>query len=78
MALVGISIWLASAFLAYFIAEVTVLCCDRTQWDHTGRVAIGVYCLILGPIALIIFLEMLILAEGGKEIEHHRMHLRLR
>ena len=72
MALLGVCIWLVSAVLAYLVAEVAVICCDRREWDRSNRVVIAIYCLLFGPISLIIFLEILIFAEGGKEIEHHR------
>ena len=67
----GVGIWLACSMAAYFVAEVAVLCCDRRQWNHLTREIIAVYCLILGPIALIIFLEMLIFAERGKDLNYH-------
>ena len=75
MAFLVVCIWLASAVLAYFVARVTVLCCDRNQWNHSARIMIAVFCFLLGPIALIVFLEMCILAEGGREIQHHHKPL---
>ena len=34
MATLGICLWLIAAVITYYIEEVAVLCCDRSQWTR--------------------------------------------
>ena len=70
MLMLGIGLWLLASVITYYIEEVAVLCCDPTQWNHTNRVVIAVWSLILGPFALVIALEVLLLAEMAEGVAH--------
>ena len=72
MAALVISIWLISALFAYFIDGIAVNCCDRHQWTTRNRGVIAVWCLLLGPFALVIALEVLFLAEMAEGLSHRR------
>ena len=73
MVYLGICIWLISAILAYFVEEVAVLCCDRREWDRKNSIVIAIWSLLLGPFALVISLEVLLLAEMAEGMAHKRM-----
>lgn len=70
MATLGICLWLIAALITYFIDELAVLCCDRTQWTRTNKAVIAVWALLLGPFAMIIAFEVLLLAEMAEGMAH--------
>ena len=78
MATLVTSIWLISALLAYFLDGIAVNCCDTHQWTTRNREAIAVWCLLLGPFALVIALEVLLLAEMAEGLSHRRRCRRCR
>ncbi len=70
MAALVICLWLIASVVTYFIEEVAVLCCDRTQWTHTNKVVIAIWALILGPFAMVFAFEVLLLAEMAEGMAH--------
>ena len=63
MTTLGIGIWLVSAVFAYYFVEVAVFCCDPTQWNHINKIVVGIWAWVLGPFAMVIAFEILLLAE---------------
>ena len=70
MAALVICLWLIASVVTYFIEEVAVLCCDRTQWTRTNKVVIAIWALILGPFAMVFAFEVLLLAEMAEGMAH--------
>ncbi|MFC1763926.1 hypothetical protein ACFL6U_17855 [Planctomycetota bacterium] len=77
MAYLGVGIWIVSAVISYFIGEAIVLCCDRREWDRPHKILIAVESALLGPVALIIFLQALMWMEMAKDAPHrYRLHFK--
>lgn len=77
MVILGVCIWLISAVLAYFVAEVVVLCCDRRDWDHDHKLIIAIGSILLGPVALILALKALLFVYIAKDADHRfTLHFR--
>ena len=72
MVMLAIGLWLIASLVTYYIEEVAVLCCDPTQWNHTNKVVVAIWALVLGPFALVIALEVLLLAEMAEGVAHRR------
>jgi hypothetical protein len=72
MTTLGICLWLIASVITYYIEEVAVRCCDPTQWNHTNKIVVAIWALILGPFALIIALQVLLLAEMAEGVAHRR------
>jgi hypothetical protein len=70
MTALGICLWLTASVITYYIEEVAVLCCDRTQWTRTNKVVIAIWALMLGPFAMIFAFEVLLLAEMAEGAAH--------
>jgi hypothetical protein len=70
MTALGICLWLISSVITYYIEEVAVLCCDRTQWTRTNKVVIAIWALMLGPFAMVFAFEVLLLAEMAEGVAH--------
>ncbi len=70
MAVLGICFWVIASVVTYYIEEVAVLCCDPTQWNHTNKIVVAIWALVLGPFALVIALEVLLLAEMAEGVAH--------
>jgi len=62
MAAIGALIWLVSAVLAYFITDVAFHCCCRQAWDRPTKEFVLLCSLLLGPLYLVISVELLIFA----------------
>jgi tryptophan-rich sensory protein len=77
MAFLGVCIWLVSAVISFLIAEVLVYFFDRPEWDFEHRLIIAVWCLLLGPVALVTALLSLVWAEIGRDAQH-RITLRFK
>ena len=72
MAIVGVLIWIASAVLAYVLLEAATLCCNRRAWDHATKEFALVCSIVLGPVFLLISLELLLLAVIGNGLTTNR------
>lgn len=77
MIILGIVAWVISAVLAYFVAEVMVLCCDRRDWDRTHKRLIACGSILLGPMALLLSLKALLFIIMAKDADHRfTLHFR--
>ena len=72
MAIVWVLIWMVSAVLAYFVLEAATLCCSRRAWDHSTKEFALVCSLVLGPVFLLIAVELLLLAAIGSGLATNR------
>ncbi len=72
MAIVWVLIWMVSAVLAYFVLEAATLCCSRRAWDHSTKEFALVCSLVLGPVFLLIAVELLLLAAIGSGLTTNR------
>jgi len=68
VALIGVlmSIWVLSGVLAYFTTEAVVLHCYRQVWDRSTREWTLVCSALLGPVYLLIALELLLFGVMGE------------
>jgi len=75
MALTGVlvSIWILSGVLAYFATEAVVHHCDRQVWDRATRELALVCSALLGPVYLLISVELLLFADMGEGLAHDRV-----
>ena len=65
MAIVWVLIWMVSAVLAYFLLEAATLCCSQRAWDHSTKEFALICSVVLGPVFLLIAVELLLLAAIG-------------
>ena len=72
MAIVWVLIWMVSAVLAYFVLEAATLCCSRRAWDHSTKEFALVCSVVLGPVFLLISVELLLLAAIGSGLTTNR------
>lgn len=68
----GVCIWLISALFAYFLDGFAFSCCDKHLWTPRNREVVAIWSLLLGPFALIIALEFLLLTEMAEGLAHHK------
>ncbi len=76
MSVVWIIIWFLTSVVAYFLTEAACLCCSRGAWDKSTKEFAAVCSILLGPVFLLISIELLLLALIGTGLtkEHHRIY----
>ncbi len=76
MALAWVPIWVLTSVVAYFLTEAACLCCSKGSWDKSTREFAAICSILLGPVFLVISVELLLLAALGNGLTrgHHRMY----
>ena len=76
MAVIVVLIWVFSGILAYFLTEAAALCCGRRTWDRTTREFAIACSILLGPVYLLIAVELLliIVIGNGLKTDHTRRY----
>jgi len=62
MAIVWVFIWLLTAVSAYFTTKAAIICCSHSTWDKPTKEFVLIYSLLLGPLLLLISLELFVFA----------------
>ena len=70
MIILGITGWLISAILAYFVAKAVVINCECRDWDRPLKRLIAFGSILLGPVALLLALKALLFIVMAKESDH--------
>jgi len=69
---VAVTLWFVAAALAYCITKATYTICCSSKWDKAGRLFTIILSLLLGPVFLLISLELMIFAEMGKGLSQDK------
>jgi hypothetical protein len=72
MAVVWVLIWGLASVLAYYITEAACFCFGRTLWDRPTKECIAICSILLGPVFLLISVELLVLAAMGRGLTGDR------
>lgn len=69
-------LWILSGGLSYLLTEIAILCCSSQAWDRSMREFAIVCGIILGPVYLLISMELLLLALMGSGLitDHKRRY----
>ena len=66
MIAVGVMLWLFSAALAYYNTKATFVDSCNLEWDKATKEFVIICSLLLGPVFLLISIEMRVLVAIGK------------
>jgi uncharacterized membrane protein YphA (DoxX/SURF4 family) len=66
MVAVGLMIWLSAAALAYYNMKAVFVSDNKMEWDKATKEFVLIASLLLGPLFLLISIEVRVLAAVGK------------
>jgi len=72
MVAVWVTLWLLAAALAYYNTKATFVDSCKAGWDKATKIFAAICSLLLGPVFLLISLEIRILAAIGKGLAENR------
>jgi hypothetical protein len=75
MAVVWVLIWLGTSIAAYFMIEAACRCCGGGLWDGPIKEFTAVCSILLGPVLLVIAVELLLLAVMGSGLTQDHTHI---
>jgi len=76
MAWAVVLIWLACVVVAYCLAREACMAEGKAGWDRPAKEVVFACSILLGPVFLLIAVELFLMAEIGRGIngDHHRKY----
>jgi hypothetical protein len=72
MVAIWLTLWLLAAALAYYNTKAIFVDSCKVGWDKATKVFAAIYSLLLGPVFLLISIEIRILAAIGKGLAENK------